>query len=144
MIDIKFISDERMAILTGRLAIIFLGVTQTMLLLALLYRRYVLGQPEDMYTDIRIILAVSVFGFIGLRLWLGALIPLISVKTLLGIYVGFVVLLFVILSFWYGLPGLDNWQNTILPVVLGPAILIGFFWLMAKLGNKRSEKSESS
>ena len=119
MLDIKFISDERMTILSGRLAAIFLGITQIMLLFSLLYRRYVLGQHEDMYTDIRIILAVSVFGYIGFRLYLGAVLPVFSIKTLLWVYVIFVALLFGILSLWYGLPTLDNWQNTILPVVLG-------------------------
>ena len=142
MSNIKFISDERMDVLTGKLATIFLGLTQAMLLFALLYRRYFLGQHEDMYTDLRIILAVSVFGYIGFRLYLGAVIPLVPIRTLLWIYLGFVVTLFVILSLWYGLPGLDNWQNTILPVVLGPAILIGGFWLIALLGKKRSDKSD--
>jgi hypothetical protein len=133
----KFIQDERMQALSGRLAAIFLGLTQVALLGAILYRRYALGQHEDAYMDIRVILMLSVFGYIAARLYLGALLPVFSVRTLLTIYLGFVAGLFIILSLWLGLPTLDNWHNTILPVVVGPAILVGLFWLFSWLGNKR-------
>jgi hypothetical protein len=49
-------------------------------------------------------------------------------------------LLFTFLSLWLGLPSLDNWQNTILPVVIGPAILVGAYGMMAFLGKKRLDK----
>jgi len=134
----KFERDERTDVLSGRIATIFLGLTQVALLLAILYRRYVLGQPEQYYMDTRLILMLSVFGYIAARLYFGALLPQIRLRTLLMIYLVFVALLFVVLSLWLGPPTLDNWQNTILPVVLGPAILLGGFWLFAWLGHRRT------
>ncbi|MEN8171627.1 MAG: hypothetical protein ABFS03_01970 [Chloroflexota bacterium] len=135
-----FVSDERMQILTGRIAVIFLGLTQTALLWIILYRRYYLGQNDAYYSDFRWVLGFSVFGYIAARLYFGAVLPLISVKKLIYIYLGFVIFLFIVLSAWYGLPTLDNWQNTILPVVLGPAILLFGYWLMAYLGKQRMDK----
>jgi hypothetical protein len=138
-----FISDERTQIVTGKIAVIFLGLTQTALLGIILYRRYFLGQSEEHYADIRTVLLISVFGYIAARLYYGAVLPVLSFKTLVYIYVGFVTFLTVVLSIWYGLPTLDNWQNTILPVLLGPAILISVYWLIAHLGKKRIEKETS-
>jgi hypothetical protein len=50
-----------------------------------------------------------------------------------------VVVLFAILSIWLGLPSLSEWQTTILPVLLGPAVLVGLYWLAVKLGEDRLE-----
>ena len=138
-----FISDERTQIVTGKIAVIFLGLTQTALLGIILYRRYFLGQSEGYYADIRTVLLVSVFGYIAARLYYGAVLPVLSFKTIVYIYLGFVTFLTVVLSIWYGLPSLDNWQNTILPVLLGPAILISLYWLIAYLGKKRMDKETS-
>ena len=135
-----FVSDERMQVLSGRIAVIFLTLTQVGILSVILRRRYFLGQGNEYYSDIRIVLALSVFGYIAARLYYGAVLPLLSVGKLLTIYLAFVAFLFVTLSVWFGLPTLDNWQNTILPVVLGPAIMLGGYWLMAYLGKKRLEK----
>ncbi len=135
-----FVSDERMQVLSGRIAVIFLTLTQVGILSVILRRRYFLGQGNEYYSDIRIVLALSVFGYIAARLYYGAVLPLLSVRKLLTIYLAFVAFLFVTLSVWFGLPTLDNWQNTILPVVLGPAIMLGGYWLMAYLGKKRLEK----
>jgi hypothetical protein len=134
----KFIWDERTESLSGKIATIFLGLTQVGILGIILYRRYYLGQPEEAYSDLRAVLAFSVFGYIAARLYFGALIPKFSLKSLALIYAGFVLFLFVVLSLWFGLPTLDNWQNTILPVVVGPAILAGGFWLFSWLGRRRS------
>lgn len=138
-----FVTDERMQIVTGRIAVIFLSLTQTAILGIILYRRYFLGQGDEYYNDIRIVLGVSVFGYIAARLYYGAVLPVLSFKKLAVIYVGFVVFLSVVLSIWFGLPTIDDWQNTILPVLLGPAILVSAYWLMAYLGKKRMEKEIS-
>jgi len=133
-------SDERMVDLTGRLANTALSLTQVALLGAILYRRHVLGQSEEYYSDIQLILGLSLFGYIAARLYFGAILPVLSFKVTLTIYIGFVAFLFVTLSFLYGLPTSDNWHNTILPVTLGPAIILGLYWLIAYLGKRRAEK----
>ena len=94
----KFLWDERTESLSGKIATIFLGLTQVAMLGIILYRRYYLGQPEEAYNDLRIVLAFSVFGYIAARLYFGALIPKFSLKSLALIYVGFVLFLFVVLS----------------------------------------------
>ena len=136
-----FSTDERMSVLSGQIGIIFLSLTQLALLGSILYRRYVLDQPEEYYNDLRVILAFSLFGFIATRLYLGAVNPVLSGRTLFTLYAGSVVSLFVILSAWFGLPSMDNWHNTILPVVLGPAILVGGLWAFSALGKRRLDKS---
>ena len=133
----KFQRDERTDQLSGKIATLFLGLTQVALLAVILNRRYVLGQPEEMYSDLRLVLGFTIFGFIAARLYFGALMPKFRVRTLVGIYLVFVAFLFVVLSAWFGLPTLDNWHNTILPVVVGPAIIAGGFWLFSWLGQRR-------
>ncbi len=143
MMKQPFVSDERMQVITGRIAVIFLSLTQTAILGIILYRRYFLGQDETYYNDIRIVLGFSVFGYIAARLYFGAVLPVLSIKKLAAIYVAFVIFLSIVLSIWLGPPTVDNWQNTILPVLLGPAILAAAYWLMAYLGKRRMEKEIS-
>ena len=140
---IQLLTDERMQIITGRIAVICLSLTQLALLSIILYRRYYLGQNEYQYKDINLVLGLSLFSYFAARLYYGAVLPILSIKKLAYIYLGFVVFLTVVLSLWLGLPTLDNWQNTILPVVLGPAIIVFLYWLMAHLGQKRMEKEIS-
>ena len=132
--------DERLATIAGKIAIIVLPLTQVALLLAVLYRSYVLNQPDEAFTDIRLILGVSVFGYIGASLFWGGYFPIIKIKTLLIIYLALVMGLFTVLSMVYGLPKLDNWMNTLLPVLLGPAILVSLYAGAAYLGHKRIER----
>jgi len=133
-------TDERMEALSGRIAFIFLGLTQVSLLGAILYRRMILGQSQDQFSDLRLILILSVFGYVAARLYYGAILPVLSLRILFIAYFGLTALLFIVLSLWLGLPSLDNWQNTILPVVIGPAILVGTYGVMAFLGKKRLDK----
>lgn len=119
------VSDERMAVVSGRIATVFLVLTQSALLVDILYRRMVLEQPEAKYRDLRWILLGSVFLYLAARLVAGAVLPKLSWEVLISAYIVLVFGLFIVLSLWLGLPDLANWQNTILPVVLGPALLVG-------------------
>jgi len=96
-----------------------------------------------LYSDFRLILGLSVFGYIAVRLYYGAVLPILSFRKLFYIYIGFVGFLFAVLSIWLGLPTLDNWTNTILPVLLGPAILLFLYWLFTYLGKKRMDRFNS-
>jgi hypothetical protein len=133
-------TDERMTSMSRKIAVIVLGLTQAGLLVAVLYRRFVLDMPPEQYSDIRLILLLSVFGYIVARVYYGAVLLVLPVRALFGIYVGLVVLLLVLLSLWVGLPDLQNWQNTILPVIAGPAILVIAYGLLAHFSQKRIEK----
>lgn len=134
-------TDERMVAISGKIAIVFLVFTQMALLGSILYRRYGLDQSEADYVDLRIILLISVFGFIATRLYFGAVLPKLSIRKLANIYFGLVVVLFVVLSIWLGLPSLENWTNTLLPVLLGPALLVALYWFLAYWGYRRIEKT---
>ena len=115
-------------------------LTQVALLVAVLYRAYVLNQPDHEFADLRIILGVSVFGYVGASLFWGGYFPLLKVRMLLIIYLALVVGLFAVLSIVYGMPTVDNWTNTLLPVIVGPAIMVGLYAGLAYWGQKRIEK----
>ena len=134
-----FSTDERTSAISGKIAFVFLSLTQIALLGSILYRRFIAGQSPQAYADIRYILLLSVFGYAAARLYYAVILPLPGIKSLLLAYGGLVVTLFTILSLWLGLPTLDNWQNTLLPVLLGPALIVSIYWLLAYLGNRRLE-----
>lgn len=136
----ELITDERMSNLSGKISMIFLSLTQLGLLGLILYQRYVLELPEQHYNDLRVLLAFSVFGYFATKLYFGAILPVVKFKTMIIIYLAFVTFLTIVLSIIYGLPTLDNWKNTILPVLLGPAIIIALYMLFAFLGRRRVEK----
>jgi hypothetical protein len=132
--------DERTSAISGKIAFIFLVLTQTALLVDILYGRFIAGNPPEAARDIRLILFVSVFGYIAARLYYAVILPVPTMKLLVSIYIGLVLFLLIVLSLWLGLPKPDNWQNTVLPVLLGPAVLLGLYWLLAYLGNRRLDK----
>ena len=78
-------TDERMVAISGKIAIVFLVFTQMALLGSILYRRYGLDQSEADYVDLRIILLISVFGYIATRLYYGAVLPKLSIRKLVKI-----------------------------------------------------------
>ena len=138
------LNDERLVGTTAKIASILLPLTQLALLVAVLYRAYVLEQPGHEYNDLRIILGVSVFGTIGAVLFWGGFFPLLKAGTLIILYAALVIGLFAVLSAIYGLPTVENWTTTLLPVLVGPAILVGLYVAVAYAGQRRIEKEISS
>jgi magnesium-transporting ATPase (P-type) len=133
----NFLKDERTSLVSAKVSQVILVLTQTALLCIILYRGYALNQPDDQILDLRILLALSVFGNIFATLLFSGNFPRLSAKALFLTYLALVVLLFAVLSIWLGLPNLDEWQLTILPVLVGPAILVGLYWLAVKFGEER-------
>jgi hypothetical protein len=132
--------DERTLNINARISQFTLVLTQLGLLGIILFRVYVLNQPDENINDLRILLGLSVFGTMFATLFYGGMLPKIKFKTIALIYVGFVILLGAVLTISLGLPELSNWQNNILPVLVGPAILLGSYWFFAWLGARRIEK----
>lgn len=133
--------DERTEMVAGRSAMIALGLTQVALGVVLMVRLYVLDQPDAEVRDIQLVLLGSIVGYFGLRSFLGGIMPVPTPKQALAAYVGMFVFLFVVLSLWLGLPSPDEWSTTILPTLVGPAIIVGGYWLVAALGKWRVERS---
>ena len=129
--------DERTLNVNARVSQFALVLTQLGLLGIILFRTYFLDQPDNLNNDLRILLGLSVFGTMFATLLFGGMLPQIKFRNLVVIYLGFVALLFIVLTLWLGLPDLADWQNNILPVLLGPAILLGAYWFFAWLGAKR-------
>jgi hypothetical protein len=136
--------DERSEQVAGRSAMITLGLTQAALGLVLLMRLYIQGQPDEELRDIQWVLLGSIVGYFALRSFLGGIMPVPTLKQALLVYVGLFAFLFITLSIWLGLPDLQNWTNTILPVIVGPAVIVGGYWLIAWLGQKRVEHELTS
>ncbi|MCB9008563.1 MAG: hypothetical protein H6656_14535 [Ardenticatenaceae bacterium] len=132
--------DERSQQVAGQSAMIMLGLTQTALGVILLIRLYVLDQPDSELRDIQWVLLGSIVGYFVLRSFLGGIMPVPTMKQAILAYVGLVVFLFVVLSLWLGLPDLSEWTNNVLPAILGPAIIVGGYWLIAALGKRRIER----
>lgn len=132
--------DERTRSTTHYAATIWLGVTQVLLAGVMVYRLYILGQPDEQIRDFQAVLGVSIFGHIALQLFLGGAMP---IPTLRGALLSYLVLTFSIVTgclIIYGWPQPSEWTNTWLPALLGPALLIGIYALTARLGQWRIER----
>lgn len=132
--------DERTRSNTRYAAAIWLGVTQVLLAGVVVYRLYVLGQPDEQIRDFQAVLAISIFGHLALQLILGGVMP---VPTWRGVLVTYLVLTFAIVTgclFIYGWPQPSEWTITWLPAFLGPALFIGVYALVARLGQWRIER----
>lgn len=136
----KPLFDERTLNINARVSQIALVLTQLGLYGIILYRIYFLNQPDNSLNDFRILLGISIFGTMFATLFFGGILPQVKFKTIVLIYLGFVGFLMIVLTLWLGLPDLSDWQNNILPVVVGPAVLLGAYWLFAWLGKQRIER----
>ena len=132
--------DERSQQVAGQSAMIMLGLTQTALGVILLIRLYVLDQPDSELRDIQWVLLGSIAGYFVLRSFLGGIMPVPTLKQAALAYLGMTIFLFVVLSLWLGLPDLSQWTTNVLPAILGPAIIVGGYWLIAALGKRRVER----
>jgi len=132
--------DERTRNNTRYAAAIWLGVTQVLLAGVVFYRLYVLGQPDEQLRDFQAVLAISIFGYLALQLFLGGVMPVLTWK---GAIVAWAVLAFGIAVgsiAVHGVPEASEWSSTWLPGLLGPALLIGAYALVAWLGQRRIER----
>ena len=132
--------DERSQVVAGQSAMIMLGLTQVALGAVLMIRLYVFDQPDAELRDIQWVLLGSIVGYFALRSFLGGIMPVPTMKQAVLAYLGMTVFLFVVLSLWLGLPDLSDWTNNVLPAILGPAIIVGGYWLIAALGKHRVER----
>jgi hypothetical protein len=132
--------DERTQQVVGQSAAIMLGLTQVALGIVLLIRLYVHDQPDAELRDIQIVLLGSIVGYFVLRSFLGGMMPVPTLRQAATVYLLMVVGLFTVLSLWLGLPDLSAWTTNILPVVLGPALIVAGYWIVAALGRRRIER----
>ncbi len=126
--------DERTEAVSGKLAFIFLGLTQVGLLGAIFYQRYVRGLPPVYYNDLAVVFAVSVLGYWLCSLYLGGVLPQLSMRSLLSAYFIFVLSIGIPHTLIRGLPQDGEWGNRLLVILGGPAVLIGGYALVAALG----------
>lgn len=132
--------DERAVSTTRYAAAIWLGVTQILLAGVVFYRLYVLGQPDEQLRDFQAVLAISLFGYLGLQLFLGGVMPALTWKgavILWAILAGAIAIFSIGIHGW---PAPSDWSSTWLPGLLGPALLVGAYALFAWLGQHRIER----
>ena len=132
---IKF--DERTDFISGKLAFIFLGLTQAGLLISIYVQRYVYGRPPNYYNDTAIVFGISVIGFWITNLYLGGAIPSLTVKSLIWSYIVMVLLIAVPYTIIRGLPRGSEWLRWVLVILVAPAVLISGYAAVAALGKKR-------
>jgi len=132
--------DERSRSNTAYAAAIWLGVTQVLLAGVVFFRLYVLGQPDEEIRDFQAVLAISLFGFMGLQLFLGGILPVLSWKGLLLAWALLAAVITIVCLFIYGWPNPGDWMNTWLPALAGPALLVAAYGIVARLGQWRIDR----
>jgi len=136
----KLALDERTRSNTRYAAAIWLGVTQVLLAGVLFYRLYVLGQPDEQLSDFRAVLAISIFGYIALQLILGGVMPVPTLRGAIVSYAVLTIVIVVVCLLIYGWPASSEWSRTWLPALLGPALIVGAYALVARLGQWRIDR----
>jgi len=140
MLFYKMQVDERTRFNSGNAAAIWLGVTQVLLAVAVFYRLYVLGQADHEIRDFQAILLISIFGYLALQLFLGGAMPIPTWRGAVVVYAVLTLAIASVCLLIYGWPDADEWANTWLPTFLGPALLVGGYALVARLGQWRVER----
>ena len=132
--------DERSELISGNISFIFLGFTQAGLLIAIFAQRYILQRPPAYYNDLAIVLGLSLVGYWMTSFYLGGVLPVLSIRSIIGAYIIFVLMIAVPYSLIRGLPEVNEWIRWALVIFGGPAVLIGGYSIAAYYGNKRLER----
>jgi hypothetical protein len=132
--------DERTERINGRVSFIVLMLTHLALAGLVVYRRYFLGLPETEVVELNWILGLSMGGYWALRLYFSGILPVVSFRKMLTIYLAAVALIFIPTLLIVGLPAPDRWYEMLYPFI-GVALVLGFYSLVAWLGKRRLDNS---
>ena len=135
----RVVVDERTEHVNGLVSFFCLMLTQLALVGVVFVKRYFLGQPPEAYAEITWIALLSMSGYWAVRLYLSGILPVISFKTMLLIYVIAVLAISVPTYFIHGWPAPERWFEVLYPVI-GVAVILLVYWLIAYFGKKRLEK----
>lgn len=135
--------DERTERINGQVSFYFLLLTQVGLGGILYYKRYVQGLPTSETMALAWLLGLSAGGYWAFRLYLSGILPVLSFKKLLVIYLVAVALISVPTYFIHGLPEPERWYEVLFPFI-GVAVVVGFYFLVSYFGKRRLEKYLSS
>jgi hypothetical protein len=108
----------------------------------IVYKAYVLKLPEESYADLSVIMGFSMGGYWALRLYFGGILPVIPFKKLLVIYCVLVAMIWIPTYLLMGWPDPSQWYQILYPLI-GVAVALGFYSLVAYLGKRRLEKDLS-
>ncbi len=131
--------DERTERANGQISFLVLMLTQFALAGVIVYKRYILGLPQEAYAEISWINFSSMALYWAIRLYLSGILPMISIKKMLGIYILLVAVISVLTYLIRGWPLPERWYEVLYPAV-GVAVILGFYSLVAYLGKHRIEK----
>ncbi len=137
------ILDERTQRLNGQISFYVLMLTHLVLGSTIFYLRYIRNLDVEYYQTFSFILLGSILAYWAARLYTAGILPVISWGALLGIYVALVLVIAIPSALIHGLPTTQNWTTTILPALLGPAIVVVAYWLIAYFGKRRLDKEIS-
>lgn len=135
-----FQSDERTENLTGRISLIFLSLVQVLSLLMIIYQRYLKNLPAPYYNDLGILFGISTVGFWLVNLYLGGVLPILSFRRAVTVYLLMVASIAIPYTLIRGLPEGSLWITWILVTLGGPGILVGGYSLAAYLGKRRLDR----
>lgn len=124
-------------------------ITIQLIVIALLYRQFVLGQNSEQFSDLANILVFNTVFLLAMVLYLGGIpFPALSFKKMLLIYLGFIILGFAFTMFKYGY--MQN-VNITAEFALEKLFIVGsilalltlIYVIFAWFGKKRLEKEIS-
>ena len=132
--------DERTDEVAGRVAFIFLALTHAALLTAILFQRYIQGLPPGYYNDLAIIFAGSLLGYWFFSFFLGGVMPVLSIRSIVSTYALFVLGIGLPYTLIRGLPQDGEWSYRLLIILGAPAVLVGGYALVAAMGKRRLDR----
>ena len=131
--------DERTEHVNGLVSFLCLMLTQIALVAVVVYKRYFLGLPQEAYAEISWIAGFSMGSYWAIRLYLSGILPVISLKRMLAIYIALVAIIFIPTYLIHGWPAAERWYEVLYPFI-GVAVVLGFYSIVAYLGKRRIEQ----
>ena len=128
--------DERAEYHHGLAAASCLMLTQIALVGVMLYKRFVLGLPPEAYAEYLWMAGLSVAGYWTIRLYLSGMLPVLSFKKMLAIYIILVAAIAIPTYLIHGWPVKERWYEVLYPFI-GVAVICGLYALVAYLGKRR-------
>ena len=135
----RILVDERTEHINGLVSFFCLLLTQFALVAVIVYKRYFMGLPQESVTGISWIAGLSMGGYWAVRLYLSGILPVISFKKMLLIYILLVTSISAPTYLIHGWPEADRWYEVLFPF-LGVAVVLVIYSLIAYFGKRRIDQ----
>lgn len=137
------VKDERTEKIYHEIGSKMFAITIWLILSAMIYRRFILGQSPKDFRDLQFIIAITAILYIGANLYYGGILSVRLKSILIRIYITLVIVSLIIGILSNNITNLTEGLTSIITVTVSYLFIIIIYWIISYFGMKKIKKDLS-